>query len=644
MDFTVYLDESMVQRWKEEEDSRRTLVGQRLLVGAVVVADGAALEGALGRRAKDLLADSTVWNAQPPRSRGKGRRELFAKEHFHFTHDSHAVRAIGLDAMQQQEFRAHVSYSHLSWSTLSAEDIQTAMYFTMARNLLQRYAGAHLTFVFENGSKEMHRRFGKLISHAARTLDRQNRHKARQPRATADARVAPKPNGGLSTVDYCLGVVNLGLGEIHDDGKDRSQPHQRAMVQGLNRHIAHVVNFDEAVHRRRFDMLASPSWAGHIWGANSHSGVEKPFSTVIADGPAGPFAYTDDESTLASALGMTVDTLRAAVARASLPTSYRFTRARIRGKWRRFTVPTDDLLISAQRRIVDLMRPLNDVLHDSCAAYVPGRNAAHAAAPHAGQEWIQTLDVKNFFPATTREIVQATLERLGATTEVGETLTALTTYGNELPTGARTSPPLSNLVLADFDYRMAALAEDRGLRYTRYADDMTFSGASPFTVEPEVSADLARIGYEVNAEKSRIRRRGQPLKVAGLTVDDDHPRVPKRTKKRLRLKLYVLEKALTHSAQTGQSLNDEMTDWANSTRGLYLYCKSIERDVATHLLLNYRRCHRAFTATVSPTQREQAIMSMVGAILDDPTPRLTPASLRVAAQPPVDAQLPESPS
>ena len=641
MTFTVYFDESLVDRWAEPENAaqgKRSKAGRRLFVGAVVVSDGRALEMALAQGAHELLADSLTWELRGTRPGGKDRRSLFAKEGFHFTNDNPNIRNSGLAIMLAREFRAHVIYSHLRLPGLNQADMQTAMYFTLVKNLLQRYSGSHLELVFENEST-MDSRYGQIVKHAIDTLDRANNHKRRQPRASVEARISRKPNGGLSTVDYCLGAANLGLQARYADGREGApRDTEREVVARLDRHLAHVADFDLAIHRQRFDMLGTPSWARHISGANSHSGVVRPFSTLIASGPTGPFSYIGDEKALAVALGVTEETLQVARQLATYPSSYRFPCARIRGKWRHFTVPTDELLIGLQRRIQEFLQPVNEALHPACIGYVPGRRPAEAAAPHAGRKWIQKLDISNFFPSTTPLRVQEALERIGAQPNVASALADLTTHAGSLPTGARTSPLLSNLCLADFDFVIADVAEGAGLAYTRYADDLIFSGdGEPFDMTTSVGSALAPMGYRLNARKTVTRRRGQPVKVAGFTVFElDGPRLPRRIKQRLRLEVFNLEKALEVADFEDMDDEFELETRVARARGLVRYCRSIEPTTTDRILAGHPRAQPVLDLRVDVDGRTARVSHLVGQIAAETAPRLTEVSQPIGQLPPID--------
>jgi retron-type reverse transcriptase len=126
------------------------------------------------------------------------------------------------------------------------------------------------------------------------------------------------------------------------------------------------------------------------------------------------------------------------------------------------------------------------------------------------------------------------------------TLYYVATGPRGLPQGACTSPGLSNQVARRLDKRLQGLAKKLGLNYTRYADDVTFSGAADFN--PRVGYLMARVrhvaeaeGFRVNPKKTRVQRRNTAQKVTGLVVND-RPGVPRSEVRRLR--------AILHRAKT----------------------------------------------------------------------------------------------
>jgi hypothetical protein len=120
-----------------------------------------------------------------------------------------------------------------------------------------------------------------------------------------------------------------------------------------------------------------------------------------------------------------------------------------------------------------------------------------------------------------------------------------------LAQGAPTSPALANLASYGLDARVAGAARAAGAIYTRYADDLVFSGDAAFArraqrFESLVAAIALEEGFQVNHRKTRVMRRGQPQQVVGL-MTNEHPNVPRAERERLEA---ILTNAVRHGLES----------------------------------------------------------------------------------------------
>jgi retron-type reverse transcriptase len=117
-----------------------------------------------------------------------------------------------------------------------------------------------------------------------------------------------------------------------------------------------------------------------------------------------------------------------------------------------------------------------------------------------------------------------------------------------LPQGAPTSPALANLAAFGLDRRLAGYAAANGLAYSRYADDLTFSG--PDVAVPRLVAVVTEIardeGFRINPRKTRAQHPGRRRTVTGLVVSGDRTGVPREYHDQLRA---VLHDAATHGPE-----------------------------------------------------------------------------------------------
>lgn len=211
------------------------------------------------------------------------------------------------------------------------------------------------------------------------------------------------------------------------------------------------------------------------------------------------------------------------------------------GSVRHLLVP-DRLLMKIQRNI------LHNILDQMpvstyATAYHKGGGIVPNARVHTGSRKILKLDIKNFFEHILfYHVYQNAFPTTLFPPSVGTLLTHLCCYRDYLPQGAPTSAAISNLVMKPFDTYMGAWCEARDIHYSRYCDDMTFSG--DFDVDPVIrktAGFLKSMGLELNNNKTRVVSCHLRQEVTGITVNHK-PQVNRDTRKRLRQELYYCER------------------------------------------------------------------------------------------------------
>lgn len=161
---------------------------------------------------------------------------------------------------------------------------------------------------------------------------------------------------------------------------------------------------------------------------------------------------------------------------------------------------------------------------------------------HRGQKIILTLDIKDFFGTIQYNEVFHFFGSLGYRKEVAVLLTNLCTLNGSLPQGGITSPALSNLIMLSLDKRIAAYCRKNKIRYTRYADDMNFSGDfQPGEVIRFVAMVLESKGFVLNHKKTRTRLPHQRQEVTGIVVNEKI-QVDIQKRKMLRQSIYYIKK------------------------------------------------------------------------------------------------------
>jgi RNA-directed DNA polymerase len=190
------------------------------------------------------------------------------------------------------------------------------------------------------------------------------------------------------------------------------------------------------------------------------------------------------------------------------------------GKKDRWIEAPNERLKGVQRLILDRLLiniPLNGAAH----GFVPKRSILTHASQHRRKRWVVSLDIRSFFPSVSRERVREVAEELPIPKEDIKHFVNLTTRNDHLPQGAPTSPTLGNLVLRELDKQLCNLVRGTGWFYTRYADDLTFSGfKKPKDILQEASRLIRDDGFSISDEKSRIRGKEQRQMVTGIVVND----------------------------------------------------------------------------------------------------------------------------
>ena len=239
-----------------------------------------------------------------------------------------------------------------------------------------------------------------------------------------------------------------------------------------------------------------------------------------------------DRDDLASLLGMNKDRLSQLAGEAEkLYVRFPLKTRRRRPRWIEAPKP---FLKLVQRRLLD--RLLYEAPpHSAAHGFYPDLSIVTNAQTHVRSDWVISFDLKDFFPTTDMEKVRQVLSKYYALEgNTLDTILRLTCRGGSLPQGAPTSPHLANLAFFDGDEWLANLAKQHKLSYTRYADDMTFSGNGlPDGFEDLVGQIVRRTGYRLAGEKTKRMGRHQCQKVTGLVVNEG-VRLPRNQRRRLR--------------------------------------------------------------------------------------------------------------
>lgn len=216
--------------------------------------------------------------------------------------------------------------------------------------------------------------------------------------------------------------------------------------------------------------------------------------------------------------------------------------------------------------------------HPASTAYAPGSRLVDAATRHCKAQWMIKIDVRDFFDSITEIDIYRVFTERGYQPLVAFELARLCTrlrdkhrndagwlpyrrqpnlmhskidsiyprtYMGTLPQGAPTSPMLANLAVRDLDEVLSNIAERFGLRYSRYADDLTFSSTAKAFGRPRAKDVIGHVykalidrGLSPNRTKTTVASPGSRKVVLGLLVDGASPRLSREFRSRLRKHLH----------------------------------------------------------------------------------------------------------
>ena len=211
------------------------------------------------------------------------------------------------------------------------------------------------------------------------------------------------------------------------------------------------------------------------------------------------------------------------------------------GGYRNLSVP-DEVLKAIQKQIADVLL-IHMPVSRYAKAYRFGSSTLRNAKHHVGKQVVLKLDILHFFDSIRYSTVKDKVfpEEIYAE-PLRILLTMLCYHKDALPQGAPSSPAITNIILYEFDELVGHWCRERNIAYTRYCDDMTFSGDfEPTEVIRFVRTELRKLGFLLNEQKTRIQRPGQQQTVTGIVVNEK-PSIPAVYRRKLRQELYYCRK------------------------------------------------------------------------------------------------------
>ncbi len=218
------------------------------------------------------------------------------------------------------------------------------------------------------------------------------------------------------------------------------------------------------------------------------------------------------------------------------------------------------------------------LVHGAAHGFLAGRSIATNAAQHTDSRLVVKMDIEDFFPSVSWKRVKGVFRKAGYNEQIATLLALLCTESPRevvehngrthyvalaercLPQGAPTSPALTNVLCLKLDRRISGTASKFNWRYSRYADDLTFSFSTRNKKKPEITQLLGSVkrilgeeGFKVNTKKTGVIREGAMQEVTGLVVNGKGtPRANRQMKRQLRAAIHNLKQG--RALPEGESL------------------------------------------------------------------------------------------
>lgn len=221
----------------------------------------------------------------------------------------------------------------------------------------------------------------------------------------------------------------------------------------------------------------------------------------------------------------------------------------------------------------------NKKISKYATAYYKGASLKNNVTPHVNKEKILKLDVQDFFENISFINVYNTCFPIEYFPKsVGMLLTHLCTYHDHLIQGSPTSAYISNIVMKEFDKELGEWCNAKKISYTRYSDDMTFSGnIDSGEVITKVRELLSLLGLKLNNDKIHVIGKSSSQNVTGITVNEK-VQVNRKFRNKIRQEVYYIEKFGLDNHLKRLSTGIDSKKYINQLQGKIAYVLQINEN------------------------------------------------------------------
>lgn len=247
------------------------------------------------------------------------------------------------------------------------------------------------------------------------------------------------------------------------------------------------------------------------------------------------------------------------------------------GKYRTIYKPNPTLKYIQRQILSNILN--NKSISKYAKAYHKGITLVDNALPHVNKKIILKLDIKEFFNNISfNNVYNSCFSIEYFPKSVGMLLTYLCTYNGYTPQGAPTSAYISNLVMKVFDNEIGDWCENNNISYTRYSDDMTFSGDfNPKIIITKVRKMLNKLGLQLNNQKTNVISKSNRQNVTGIVVNEK-VQINSKYRTTIRKEVYYINKygVDSHLEKIKYKLGKD--EYLNNLYGRILFVLQVNKD------------------------------------------------------------------
>jgi RNA-directed DNA polymerase len=281
----------------------------------------------------------------------------------------------------------------------------------------------------------------------------------------------------------------------------------------------------------------------------------------------------------------------------------RFKLKKKRGGYRVIHIPNDELKYLQRWILANILEKRQS--HYSCKGFDKLSSTKQNAEIHLKSDAILKLDLLRFYDSINEKRIYGIFRSFGYQKNLAISFAKLCTTEPDklfldsfkqkeqnlknnillridegfLPQGSPTSPKLSNLIANNLDNRLSKLADKNDLKYSRYADDLTFSGniETLKRIKKVIYKIIIDENFFVNYSKTKFLIRGNPFFITGLSVNNDKVTIPKKRKKEIEHHLFHCKKnGVENHLKISNIKNRNFKDWL---LGNIAYVYSVEKEI-----------------------------------------------------------------